>query len=369
VGRKLAIGSAIIGVCSILAPGAAPAATSPLTIDSRSPSLEESDGGTRKVSLGFTNLTDAEITLSAKPVEVDQGCNLTLDKPTLPGSEHTAVAVAVPAGCEVDDDGINLKVDAAAAGAAAPTTFDVTAAPKPEAKPDWDALKAFVVALIALTIAAVVMFALWQREDRERRKLTQPLEHLKDTWSFKDSWVSNVTVVGALLTGVIGSSDVVKAFLGEDAESSVALATVGAAIAAAFVAAGPIVLLSSTKGKHFTVGGLLAASVVTLTGAFGELWVVYSSGKELALDGLEDNLLIPLIVAAALLAIYAARTLVATLDEGTTKPEAGESSDTIKAAQMIVTALKGREGIAAEQMTEIDEIRETVPRHPRSALL
>jgi hypothetical protein len=67
----------------------------------------------------------------------------------------------------------------------------------------------------------------------------------------------------------------------------VALATVGAAFAVAFISAGPIIVLAtkSKVGDHFTVGGVLAASAVTLAGAFGELYVVYESGAQLDLNG------------------------------------------------------------------------------------
>jgi hypothetical protein len=146
-------------------------------------------------------------------------------------------------------------------------------------------------------------------------------------------------VVAGLLTGIFGSTDVVAAFVGPEADSATALATVGAAVAAAFIAAGPILLLA-TKNREddaFTVGGLLGASVLTLSGAVGALWVVYASGHKLDLGGWEDRLWIPLVLAAALLALYAVRTLIDTLHQGTTEPAAAES-DTIKAAEMIVAA-------------------------------
>jgi hypothetical protein len=202
------------------------------------------------------------------------------------------------------------------------------------------------------------------------------LTYLEATWSFKDSWVSNVTIGAGLLTGIFGSSDVVKELLGEDAERSVALATVGAAVAAAFIAAGPLVLhaLKTGDGDHFTVFGLLAASAVTLAGAVGELWIMFRTGEKLEVDGLEDKIWVPLGLAAALLILYAFRTLRATLERGITEPDDPPDSDTIKAAKMIVRALLQREGVEAEAADvlaarSIDPIAARGRPRPRAAIL
>jgi hypothetical protein len=45
------------------------------------------------------------------------------------------------------------------------------------------------------------------------------LPHLPTTWSFKESWASNVTAGVAVMSSVVGSTDVVKTFLGEGAEA------------------------------------------------------------------------------------------------------------------------------------------------------
>ena len=110
--------------------------------------MEEGDGGTWKVSLGFTNLTEKSITLAAKPKDAgDIGCRLILDHERLPPAEHSAVNVTVPAGCKVAKDGIDFAVSARVT-AASPSTFEVTAAPKPDTnKPEWSALWAFPLIL------------------------------------------------------------------------------------------------------------------------------------------------------------------------------------------------------------------------------
>ena len=309
-------------------------------------------------TLGFTNLTDkTKITLKPAASTSDAGCDLTLDKSELPAAEHTSVTVTVPAGCKVADDGIDFKVTATG-GAASPAVFPITAAPKPDAsKPNWSELWAFPIALGALLVGAVVFFIFWRKDDSSP---SAPLKYLKDTWSFSDSWVTNVTVAGGLLTGIFGSSDVVTAFLGKDGKSAVALATVGAAVAVAFVGAGPIVLLATkTKdGDFVSVGGLLAACAVTLAGAYGELWVVFRSGQTLDLDGWEGKIGVVALAAAVLLTVYAIRSTRATLDVGSTPPPPPTTpppSDTIVAARMIVEALKAQPNVDEVAITKAVE--------------
>jgi len=187
-------------------------------------------------------------------------------------------------------------------------------------------------------------------------------------------------VVGGLLTGIFGSSDVVKS-LGNDANSTVALATVGAAVAVAFIAAGAVFLLAtkSKRGDYFTVGGLLGASAIVLAGASGELWVLYRSGEKLDLGGWQHT--IPKVLfcgALALLALYAFRTIPATLKHGLNQPRPAPQSDTIVAANMIIAALKNAHPDINEEAitTAVHKVERADARSPdeplpprRSALL
>jgi hypothetical protein len=163
--------------------------------------------------------------------------------------------------------------------------------------PDWSALDSFfwafaafvfVAGLYAYALARGTLTSITRRTstDPPRSSPRAPLVYLDTAWSFSDSWVSNITVIGGLLTGIIGSTSVVKT-LGDQAEGSRALATVGAAVAVAFIAAGPIVLLSTKRGGYFSVGGLLLASSIVLAGAAGELYVVADAATRLTLGGFE----------------------------------------------------------------------------------
>jgi hypothetical protein len=288
----------VLLACSVastlaLAGGAiASAATPPIAIDTRAPKLVEGEDGAWTVALAFTNLTDTDVDLAVEPTNArGGGCRPTLDKERVPESEGLATTLTVPAGCEFPESGFRFDVTGTPVGGepAAAKVFDVKAAPKPEEDdPDWDGLWAFPVAFGVLAFLGVVAFGLWRMFAAPAANQVPALKKLEATWSFKESWVSNVTVLGALLTGIFGSTDVVTAFLGDDGESVIALAAVGVAIAAAFVAAGPIVILTTRAGDGtYTVVGLLAASVVTLTGAVGELWVVAETVSSLVLCGVD----------------------------------------------------------------------------------
>ncbi len=92
-----------------------------------------------------------------------------------------------------------------------------------------------------------------------------------------------------------------------DADQAVALSSVGAAVALAFVGAGPIVLLALEKGgedRAPTVIGLLMASALTLAGAFGEIWIVFKSASKLELGGLERIVWLPSLLAGLPCFVY-----------------------------------------------------------------
>jgi len=160
----------------------------------------------------------------------------------------------------------------------------VTAAPKPDSEaPDWKQLRVFVV-MFSVSLAGLFLLAWLCLGDRPNFFIGLP--HLGAAWSCQDSWASNVTVAGGLLTCILGSSDLLKEVLGEDAEFSLGVATVGAAIAVAIAGAGALVALASRRKSDdgtqdlFSPYGLLIAGALTLAAAGGELWVVWKSGEK-----------------------------------------------------------------------------------------
>jgi len=322
------------------APPTASAAPTPVTLDNAAPELKDKDDDNYELELGVTNLTDSDLTVSAVPADSkDTDCVLTIVKETIPAAQHGSPKLTVPKACDLHDDRLVLKLDATPVSGA-PVTLGLTASkPTEPNKPDWHALRAFVATFLGAFVLGSAFFFFWPwiyyfrhttrrarktpggltRKGTPELKLSLELPGLADTYNLKESWVSNITAITALFTGIFASSDVVTAFLGEDGKPSLALATVGAAIAAAFTAAGPILLLSTRKAKNnrFTVGGLMGAAVLTLAGAAGGLWVAYVAVGDLDLGGLEDSpRTVALVLVAFLLFVYSFRTLIATLEQG-----------------------------------------------------
>lgn len=322
-----------------------------VTIDTRAPVLEEADDGASKISLNLINLTDGDLQVGAE-AQHRTACVPKLDKTKLDAAGSTAVVITLPATCKASE-GLTLDI-VATAGSVQVASFPVTPEVKPVKEPQWHELRAFGYAWAGIVLLLCLFFWKgWNPAAGAERSPFQRL-YLDATWKFNDNWATNVSAVGAILTGVFGATTA-KAFLGEDAESAVALATVGAAIALALVAAGPVVALATktfkvmpVKGEDgkvtherwdaFTVGGLLLAASVIFASGFGQLWVVMATGEELELGGLQDWLFIPFGIAGLLLFAYGWRSLKDLLQRGTEKPEK-DDSDEIKAAKLIAAAI------------------------------
>ena len=364
-GFAVALGA--LSLTTILSPAVARAAAPQAILDNHAPSLDSADGGKHTVSIGLSNLTSGVLSVTPTPTDpADSGCDPTFDKSAeLPPAEHTDLTLTVPAGCPISDSGFHFRLTVGTGPSA--TTYDpVVAAPKPDPAPDWTgSLIAFPIALGILFLIMTWLLVLWRPlfwlrhrhtkikvkrkaarelrlEDVDSLKVSAPLPGLPSTYNFKDSWVSNITAIVAVFTGVFASSDVVKVFLGDNADSSLALATVGAAVALAFTGAGPIVVLSTRKaeGDSITVGGLLGGSMFTLAGAFGGLWVTYEAVRKLDFAGLEDVAIpVALGFTGLLLAVYGYRTLVSTLEQGIAPPKE-EPSETTLAANKIAKAIR-----------------------------
>jgi hypothetical protein len=349
----------MVGISLVLAPTAT-ARSAAIAIDSRSPALERVEAGGWTTTLGFTNLTQTPLTLIVKPNSMASAvCKLALDKTELADAEHAAIKVTVPEVCNAGKQGFDFEVLVGGpTGQVASFVVDAILKPAP-GSPEWSALWAFPIALAGLLALVICVFIFGPNEAKPKKSL----EYLSATWSFKDSWVTNVTLAGGLLTGLFGSTEVVTDILGQDAKSSVALAIVGAAFAVVFVGAGAIILAATKSRKgFFTVGGLLVAGATTLAGALGQIWVTYRSGTQLELGGWQHRIIILAIVATLLLLFYACRTLPATIRQGLTKPPPPPPSDAMTAAAIIVAGLRTEENISATAFqSTVDAVGDNLP--------
>jgi hypothetical protein len=327
-----------IGLVLALAAPAAQAASAPVTLSSTEPELTPAEGGGGTVSLALTNVTDAAIRVTARPAAARPGCSVTFDgSGALPAARTTALKATLAAGCGTIDAPFRLVVEAAG------TRLPVTATVGETETPDWDAVvRWFGGALVAALLLALAAASAWRRRAPEPKPslLKAALPQLEN-WSVTDSWLSNVTILGGLLTGIFGTADVVEAVLGEDAEEAVALATVGAALSVAFVAGAGVLVLTARRvaDGDFTSGGVLAGSALALTGAGGQLGVVYESARELELGALEGFLLPLLVAALALTAAYGYFSVLGVLVQGTKAPERVKASSFASTEPVVAAAL------------------------------
>jgi hypothetical protein len=138
------------------------------------------------------------------------------------------------------------------------------------------------------------------------------------------------------------------------ADTSVALATVGAAIAAVILGVAVVVLNIVRKNLHFTVLGLLLAGGVTLTGALGEIYVVYMNGKVLDLGGWQDRLIYFAIFLAIVTVMYAYVSLCETIEQGITSPATVSTGSPAVAADVVAKAAASAARAASPDAAQAD---------------
>jgi len=370
----------------------APPQIQPVVVDTTKPTLAEKDGGGWTAKVAVTNLTSEPLVLSAQPQNrEDRDCTPSVPE-DLPAVETTAVTVDIDATCELDDGAFKLEIAASrAVGGEAVASVGFTAQPAAEKGTDWGILKSFLLMTLAVALLALLAFRRWVKHgylgsgpadqgdadqnestssgdapDPPKRHAGTPLSSLEKSWSLKDSWVSNITLGTALITGVFGSTEAVTAILGEDAKTALAKVIVGSAIAAGLVAVGPLILAATQTNKEkFTVGGLFLATTVVLGGALGELWVVTESATSLPLGSARGWLpWVLVVVVVALLLIYTFRNVDLTLRAGTAPPDEEPPPDALIAAGLIVNALHPDDPskqISAEQVARVIRALERQP--------
>lgn len=357
---RLALWCTIALLVSLVSTAYAGASTADLLYDGSTVALATHADGSHSTSVGFTNLTDADVGLTVKPAA--DGCKPSLDHSgSVPRQQHIVFAVAIPTQCKRDDARFAFTVTTIPqAGQPEDFTFTAIAAPVADAKgttssPDWGQLQVFLYLLLMVAVAAVA--CLVARAVHKPPWMYGSLPYLEAGWSFGESWVSNVTVGGSLLTGLFGTSEVVKTFLGDGADAAVALSTVASAIAVAFVGVASIVLLAckSVKANTYTVPGVLLAGSVTLAGALGELYIGYHSGRAVSGGELHDLVLpVAVTIIAVVLVVYAVSSTIITIHTGITPPvpadySAAPLTETVFAAAVIAEAIHRGPAVAPGQ--------------------
>ena len=182
--------------------------------------------------------------------------------------------------------------------------------------PDTDLWKPFLGAFVAAMVTEAALFAYLSRRRPKRLGWFKAEVAVGPTWSFKDSWLTNVAAVGALLGTILGAGDFLKDLI--PGTSTVRLTAVSI-IAGGMVTLAPVVYAAFSKWKSTDDGhggtrldavgrgsGLWAAAGATVGGVFLELATIgYIADLSDASRGVKGFVYALLVIGALVVALYA----------------------------------------------------------------
>lgn len=143
------------------------------------------------------------------------------------------------------------------------------------------------------------------------------LKGFSSDWSFKDNWVSSISLAAAVFTGVFTGTDALKGVVGDAPTTTLSAIAIAAALSAGLVGSGPIFLTIFKRrwlddmgaAKYNTVGGVLAASFVVMVGVIGLVLTI-------ALAVRTVGVLLTAGAAVALLTVYSWKSIPQILADG-----------------------------------------------------
>jgi hypothetical protein len=357
--RRITVGLGAVGIVvwGLLAGSAAYAQSAATTLGSTEVEFTPADAGGGSAEITLTNLTRTDLQVTARPqAPPSDRCQAQLNQDgSLPRAQSRTFTATLTAGCGRVDESLGIIVTAG--DEELPT---VTATVQDTEKPDWNALwRWFVGATLAAAALMLLVAITWPMFFGGTHPFTS-LPYLEDSWSFKDSWVSNVTVVGGLLAGIFASSDVLTGVLGEDADEAITLATIGGAVSVALIgAAGVLVIaLKNPRSGNFTSIGVLLGSILALGGAAGQLGVVHETAQTLDLGGVEHDLRGFRDAALGLLILYGFLSVLGVLIQGRTEPDGADPvtepvSETVFSAAVIAASMSDEHEVTRQEVDSI----------------
>jgi hypothetical protein len=296
---------------ALVSPGAVGAAAPvDVVIDSTAIELQPGEGDSHTGKLTLANISDAVVQLEPT-VSADDGCSVTADPTSVDPGRRTPVTLAFGAGCDVED-GANVQLSLGQS--VKPPVFLIKASAVEDETPNWDILVyAFLFGLgVGVAVLAYMVSRIGMHNVKGIPKLGfgTELKHLGTDWSFKDNWVGNVTIGSAALVALLAASDVLEAVLGEKPEAALGLLAVTGALAAVFVAIGPLLIKMIGKDMAVpTIGGMVLAAFVSLLGVIGQIAAVTWQGAELTSGGVELGVILLGLAIGGVVTIYAGKAL------------------------------------------------------------
>jgi len=171
----------------------------------------------------------------------------------------------------------------------------------------------------AVGILVLVFLGILIRKDEKFPAPNSPV-HTDAAWSFSDSWATNITVIGALLTTILGATDILNEILpGVSLTRFSALSLVFGVIATG----APLVYIlfghreevdqsgTKTEVTRGTAGGLIAAAALTSVAVVGQLRTIGLLVQIATSDSTVKATLLGLLIAAGVaIGLYAVRSLL-----------------------------------------------------------
>jgi hypothetical protein len=207
---------------------------------------------------------------------------------------------------------MGLLATASAAGAATTSTTAQAAATAPPSFPS----NLWVPAAVAMGLALIVVALTWVVTGCSIATLNRAIPDTK-AWDSKDSWLTNITAVGSVLTAVFTQSAVTHYLVtGTDQNGFVVMSVLlgGAA------ALGPLAFAAFAKRPADAAGeiapagtraGLLVGNVVTLFSTFGLLALAGLMASDTTATSTEKALVyVGLSLGAVVVVIYALRSAI-----------------------------------------------------------
>lgn len=346
-----------LGFVALAAAGVQVAAAD--TVVDQKATAEKGDDGVVTASIEVINTGPDAVPLRPVVVPAKPTCHLTPDPTTVGAGQVTTVTVTIPKGCFDDSTPMAVDLDGVAKSQTMPATV---VAPPMDHPTDWAPL--WWGLLVGALMAGTVGLRGWTEHEeaqqeamtpegiagRERaylevRKivkvrtdglslpelpwkplppptysLTSELGNLEAGWSFKDSWVANLTVASTALIALLTSADALTAVLGEEPAAALGVMTVAGLVSAVLVGvANTVVKLVGKSVEVVTVGGLIAStSLVVLAAGFQVVTVGLAAASAAGHWPLAAAALLLALLVAAVLEVYAFRRLGETVREGLT---------------------------------------------------
>lgn len=299
--------------------------------------LTDGDGGTSTGSFTVTNLSKEPLPLTVKAIDAGTSCVITPKPTSVPGARRTDVTLSAD-DCEI---GKGSKAQVSFTGTdITPADLQLTVK-KAEPVVINDILKFFAYALPVVLLCLFVFVWSGRPNKRDGTKVgwSDDVAPASAGWSFKDSWVSNVTVISTAFAVLLGTSELLETILGESPDVALGRMIVAGAISAFLVATAPLLLKVLGKTEAPTVGGLLLGALVTVTAAVGQLLVFAWAIDKLEIGWLGSPISYILAGAGGLLVVvYACRSLARLVGDAYPEPEP-KTSDVQKAADKIAVAI------------------------------